>query len=88
MRSIVDTGINDGVPDTVAGGAIQYSRYTLSARNPCAGGCAWIEGQYLPAAQARISIFDAGFGHSDVTCTVASVWHGNIFRLEEHVERL
>ena len=26
---------------------------------------------------------DTGFGHSDVTYTVAHVWHGNVFRLDE-----
>ncbi|WP_165491626.1 aminotransferase class IV [Stutzerimonas kirkiae] len=87
MENVVQTGIGQVIMDTVAGGAIRYSDYVLSSDNPCAGGCAWIEGRYVASAEARISIFDAGFGHSDVTYTVASVWHGNIFRLDEHVER-
>ncbi len=43
----------------------------------------------MPASEARISIFfDTGFGHSDLTYTVAHVWHGNIFRLGDHLDRL
>ena len=67
---------------------IQYSDYELDTSSPYAGGVAWIEGEYVPASEARISIFDTGFGHSDLTYTVAHVWHGNIFRLGDHLDRL
>ena len=67
---------------------IQYSDYELDTSSPYAGGVAWIEGEFIPAEDARISIFDTGFGHSDVTYTVAHVWHGNIFRLGDHLDRL
>jgi branched-chain amino acid aminotransferase len=73
---------------TPPGSVIQYSDYELDTSSPFAGGCAWIEGEYVPTAEARISIFDTGFGHSDVTYTVAHVWHGNIFRLDDHLDRL
>jgi branched-chain amino acid aminotransferase len=53
--------------DTPVGSAIQYSDYELDTSSPFAGGVAWIEGEYIPAEDARISIFDTGFGHSDVT---------------------
>ena len=55
--------------DTPVGSAIQYSDYELDTSSPFAGGVAWIEGEYMPAEDARISIFDTGFGHSDVTYT-------------------
>lgn len=71
-----------------AGAVMAYSNYTVDWSSPFAGGCAWIEGEYVPHSQARISIFDAGYGHSDVTYTVAAVWHGRVFRLEDHLERL
>ena len=74
--------------DTPPGSVIQYSDYELDTSSPYAGGVAWIEGEYVPASQARISIFDTGFGHSDLTYTVAHVWHGNIFRLGDHLDRL
>ncbi len=74
--------------DTPPGSVIQYSDYELDILEPVAGGVAWIEGEYIPAEDARISIFDTGFGHSDLTYTVAHVWHGNIFRLGDHIDRL
>jgi branched-chain amino acid aminotransferase len=74
--------------DTPPGSVIQYSDYELDTSSRYAGGVAWIEGEYMPAEDARISIFDTGFGHSDLTYTVAHVWHGNIFRLGDHLDRL
>ncbi|GAY13538.1 aminotransferase class IV [Mycobacterium sp. shizuoka-1] len=74
--------------DTPPGSVIQYSDYELDYSSEFAGGAAWIEGEYVPASEARISIFDTGFGHSDLTYTVAHVWHGNIFRLDDHLDRL
>src|SRR6195952_6075665 len=74
--------------DTPPGSVIQYSDYELDDSSPYAGGVAWIEGEFIPASDARLSIFDPGFGHSDVTYTVAHVWHGNIFRLGDHLDRL
>ena len=50
-------------------------------------GCAFIEGAYVPIAQARIPIMDAGFLRSDVTYDVAGVWKGRWFRLDEHMRR-
>lgn len=80
--------LGDIFQDTVPGAAIQYSSYELNDSDPFAGGCAYVEGEYVPVADARISMFDAGVGHSDITYTVASVWHGNVFRLGEHIDRL
>jgi branched-subunit amino acid aminotransferase/4-amino-4-deoxychorismate lyase len=53
-----------------------------------ADGCAWIEGDYVPIAEARIPILDAGFVRSDLTYDVVGVWHGRFFRLEDHLTRL
>jgi branched-chain amino acid aminotransferase len=55
--------------------------------NPFTNGCAWIEGDYVPIAEARIPIIDTGFTRSDVTYDVVAVWHGKFFRLEDHLER-
>src|ERR1700742_4761196 len=74
--------------DTPPGSVIQYSDYELDTSTPFAGGVAWIEGEFIAAEDARISIFDTGFGHSDLTYTVAHVWHGNIFRLRDHLHPL
>jgi len=74
--------------DTPPGSVIQYSDYELDKSSPYAGGVAWIEGEFIRAEDAKISIFDTGFGHSDLTYTVAHVWHGNVFRLGDHLDRL
>jgi branched-chain amino acid aminotransferase len=52
-----------------------------------AGGCAYIEGQYLPIGEACIPILDTGFLRSDLTYDVVAVWNGKFFRLEDHLDR-
>ena len=50
-------------------------------------GCAFLEGRYVPIADARIPVLDMGFSRSDCTYDVVSVWHGAFFRLAEHLAR-
>lgn len=88
MGEPLSPNIGNIVEETVPGAAIQYSNYKLNYADPYAGGCAYVEGEYVPLANARISMFDAGLGHSDITYTVASVWHGKVFRLGDHIDRL
>ena len=40
-----------------------------------------------PLLEAKISILDWGFLHSDATYDVAHVWKGKFFRLDDHIER-
>jgi branched-chain amino acid aminotransferase len=58
------------------------------AEDRFASGCAWIDGEYLPIAQARIPILDSGFVRSDLTYDVVGVWEGSFFRLPDHLARL
>lgn len=51
------------------------------------GGAAFVDGEYVPLTQAKISLFDWGFTRSDATYDVASVWRGAFFRLDDHLER-
>jgi branched-chain amino acid aminotransferase len=51
------------------------------------GGAAFVDGDYRPLSEAKISLFDWGFTRSDVTYDVVSVWQGSFFRLEDHLER-
>lgn len=81
------TRLEDVQTETVPGAAIQYSEYEFTAGNRFAGGVAWVEGEYHPVREARISLLDMGFIHSDVTYTVAHVWHGKFFRLSDHIDR-
>ena len=50
-------------------------------------GCAFVDGQYVAPEDAKISIFDWGFLHSDATYDVAHVWQGKFFRLDDHLDR-
>ncbi len=50
-------------------------------------GCAYVDGQFIAPEDAKISIFDWGFLHSDATYDVAHVWQGKFFRLGDHLER-
>jgi branched-chain amino acid aminotransferase len=52
-----------------------------------ADGAAFIDGEIVPIAQARIPITDTGFTRSDLTYDVVSVWDGAFFRLEDHLDR-
>ncbi len=51
------------------------------------GGAAFVEGDWVPLSEAKISLFDWGFTRSDATYDVASVWKGAFFRLDDHVDR-
>ena len=59
----------------------------MSEENIYAEGAAFMEGQYVPIAEARIPITDWGFVRSDVTYDVVHVWKGSFFRLEDHLDR-
>lgn len=48
----------------------------------------YINGEYLPAEQARISPFDRGFLFGDGIYEVIPVFGGKPFRLNEHFDRL
>lgn len=50
-------------------------------------GVAYMDGQYLPIGEAKISVLDNGFLHSDATYDVAHVWKGAFFRLDDHLNR-
>ncbi len=50
-------------------------------------GVAFMDGQYLPMQEAKISVLDYGLLHSDATYDVVHVWNGAFFRLEHHLDR-
>lgn len=52
-----------------------------------ADGAAFVDGRFVPVAEARVPILDWGFLRSDATYDVAHVWRGSFFRLEDHIER-
>ena len=60
---------------------------TAADMNRFAGGCAYIDGDYCPTSEAKISIFDMGMTRSDCTYDVVGVWDGRFFRLDDHLDR-
>jgi branched-chain amino acid aminotransferase len=48
----------------------------------------YVNGEYVPRDQARISIFDVGFLRGDAVFDTTSAWNGRIFKLSAHLERL
>ncbi len=59
----------------------------ISANSKFADGSAHVNDQMVPISEAKISLFDWGFLHSDATYDVAHVWQGSFFRLDDHIER-
>ena len=48
----------------------------------------YVDGQFVPAEEARISVFDHGFLYGDGIFEGIRVYNGNIFRLQQHLRRL
>jgi D-alanine transaminase len=49
---------------------------------------AWLDGRFLPLAEARISPLDRGFLFGDAVYEGIPVYDGRVYRLEEHLDRL
>ena len=47
-----------------------------------------LDGKFVPAAEARISIFDRGFLYGDSVFETLRIYHGQPFRWQSHIERL
>ncbi len=50
-------------------------------------GTAYMDSQYVPISEAKISVLDWGFLRSDATYDVVHVWKGRFFRLDHHLDR-
>lgn len=48
----------------------------------------YVAGKILPAQEARVSVFDAGFQSGDAIWEGLRVSHGRVLRLEQHLARL
>ena len=49
---------------------------------------AYVNGEIVPASEAKISIFDRGFILADAAYDTERTFNGKIFKLEEHIDRL
>ncbi|WP_375228493.1 aminotransferase class IV [Roseobacter sp. S98] len=50
-------------------------------------GVAFQDGQFIPVSEAKISVLDYGFLHSDATYDTVHVRDGAFFRLDDHIDR-
>ncbi|MDQ4128894.1 MAG: aminotransferase class IV [Actinomycetota bacterium] len=66
---------------------VQRGAETVEDSGAYAHGAAFVEGRFVPVAEARIPILDWGFLRSDATYDVVHVWRGSFFRLEDHLDR-
>ncbi len=48
----------------------------------------WLDGQLVDEAEAKVSVFDHGLLYGDGIFEGIRFYHGRVFRLDEHVERL
>ncbi|MBT8122681.1 MAG: aminotransferase class IV, partial [Gammaproteobacteria bacterium] len=49
---------------------------------------AWLNGRFLPLADAHVSVLDRGFLFGDGIYEVIPVYGGRLFRLPQHLKRL
>jgi branched-chain amino acid aminotransferase len=50
-------------------------------------GAAWMMGEVVPIAEAKIGVTDWGVTRSDITYDVVPVWEGGFFRLKDYLDR-
>lgn len=55
--------------------------------SPFSGGAAYIQGRFVPMAEAVIPVTDWGFTRSDAVYDVVHVFRGGFFRLDDHLKR-
>jgi branched-subunit amino acid aminotransferase/4-amino-4-deoxychorismate lyase len=68
--------------------SLDSSSPSAAEDSTAAYGIGYVEGEYMPVDEARISIRENGFDSSDCTYDVVGVWDGAFFRLEDHLDRL
>ena len=51
-------------------------------------GFVYLNGEIIPTAEARVSILDRGFLWGDGVYEVTPCFHGRLFRLDQHIDRL
>lgn len=51
-------------------------------------GCVYLNGEFIPLAEAKVSVLDRGFMFGDGIYEVIPVYGGRLFRLHHHLQRL
>ena len=50
-------------------------------------GCVYMDGEFVPPSDAKLSVFDAGFISGHMIFDALSAWQGWIFKLDTHIDR-
>jgi branched-chain amino acid aminotransferase len=58
------------------------------SRDNASGLVIYLDGEYVPEEEAKVSVFDHGLLYGDGVFEGIRAYHGRVFRLEEHIERL
>jgi len=64
------------VPDHLGADQADYSK-----------AIAYVDGEFAPYLDAKISVRDFGLTHADMTYDVVHTWKGGFFRLDDHLDR-
>ncbi len=52
------------------------------------GSAAYLNGQFIPAEECKLPVYDMGIVLSAAVTDLARTFHGDLYRLEDHVRRL
>lgn len=62
--------------------------WTLKQPKPAEGRVIYLDGEWVPAAEAMVSVFDHGYLYGDGVFEGIRAYNGRVWKLTEHVERL
>ncbi|EGL64063.1 aminotransferase, class IV [Agrobacterium sp. ATCC 31749] len=66
---------------------VQKEMYQPRNAQEWSSGAGYVDGQFMPIAEAKVPLTDWGYRRSDAVYDVVSVWDGQFFRLAEHIAR-
>jgi len=62
--------------------------WTTKQPKPAEGRLIYLDGEFVPADQAKVSVFDHGYLYGDGVFEGIRAYNGRVFRNREHIERL
>src|SRR6187401_2190449 len=71
-----------------SGSTAQGAKAKANAKSDTKEARIYIDGKFLPEADAKISVFDHGLLYGDGIFEGIRFYNGRVFRLEEHLDRL
>jgi len=65
-----------------------HAAWTGRRPAPAAGRMVYLDGEFVPAQEAKVSVFDRGYLYGDGVFEGIRGYNGRVFRLREHIARL